>query len=362
MLPRLRLAYFISPHGFGHAARAAAVMEALHGLDQNIEFDIFTSVPSWFFEMSLTKSFQYHFLVTDVGFVQKSALEVDLSETLAALSRFFPFKASMISNLASFLLKSRCAAVICDIAPMGILASRHAGLRSVLIENFTWDWLYEEYMEEKAGFKKAVLYLKEVFALADFHIQTEPACLPRDVHLTTRPVSRRPRLRPSFVRTGLGIPRDFKVVMITMGGIPESCPFLEEMKDYPSVYFIFPGASEGPELRGNMICLPHRSEFYHPDLVNASDALIGKIGYSTLAETYFAGVPFGHIERKDFRESRVLVSFVRDRMAGLSIRPDEFSDGTFLSSLPNLLSMPRVWRTEPNGAEQAARFILDRLL
>jgi len=31
-----RIAFFISPHGYGHAARAAAVMEALHRLDPEV--------------------------------------------------------------------------------------------------------------------------------------------------------------------------------------------------------------------------------------------------------------------------------------------------------------------------------------
>jgi hypothetical protein len=361
MRHKVHIAYFVSPHGFGHAARAAAVMEALHGMDGTVEFEIFTSVPLWFFQTSLTKSFHYHFLVTDVGLVQKTALEVDLAETLVRLNRFFPLEASMISGLASLLLERRCALVISDIAPMGILASRHAGLPSVLIENFTWDWLYEEYLGEEAGFEKAVLYLKEIFGLADFHIQTEPVCLPRPVQLTTGPVSRKTRSHPSDVKGSLGIPQDAKVVMISMGGIPESYPFLKEMEDYPYVYFILPGAAEEQDRRGNMVRLPLRSKFYHPDLVNASDALIGKIGYSTLAETYFAGVPFGYVERNNFRESAVLVSFVRNRMAGVPIRPDDFYNGSFFSFLSRLLSMPRLQRSKTNGAEQAACFILGLL-
>ncbi len=336
-------------------------MEALRGMDETVEFDVFTSVPSWFFETSLTGSFRFHSVVTDVGLAQKTALEADLGETLTRLNHFFPLQASMISSLSSFLLERPCDLVISDIAPMGILASRHAGLRSVLIENFTWDWLYEEYLAEDARFKKVIVYLKEVFELADFHIQTEPVCSPGLVHLTTGPVSRKPRLTPSDVKTRLGIPGDAKMVMITMGGIPESYPFLREMEDYASVYFILSGAAEKPDRRGNMVCLPHRSKFYHPDLINASDALIGKIGYGILAETYFAGVPFGYIERQHFRESGVLASFVRDRMAGLPIRTTDFYGGSFLSLLPQLLSMPRLLRTEPNGAEQVASFILGLL-
>jgi hypothetical protein len=361
MPTKRRLAYFVSPHGFGHAARAAAVMEAFHSMDETVEFDIFTSVPPWFFEASLTTSFRFQFLVTDVGLAQKTSLEADLGETLVRLNHFYPLPTSMISSLSSLLLEKQCDLVISDIAPMGILASKHAGLRSVLVENFTWDWLYEEYLTEEPGFEKVIFHLKEIFALADFHVQTEPVCLPGQVQLTTGPVSRKPRVSPSEVKAKLGIPRDAEVVMITMGGIPESYPFLKEIENHASAYFILSGAAEKLDRRKNMVCLPHRSKFYHPDLVNASDALIGKIGYGILAEAYFAGVPFGYIERQQFRESRVLGSFVRDRMAGLPVRPTAFYNGNFLSVLPRLLSMPRLSRTEQNGAEQVASFILDLL-
>ena len=37
----MRIAYFVTPHGFGHAARAAAVMVALQEIDLTIQFDIF---------------------------------------------------------------------------------------------------------------------------------------------------------------------------------------------------------------------------------------------------------------------------------------------------------------------------------
>jgi len=361
MPSKRRLAYFVSPHGFGHAARAAAVMESLHAMDAGIQFDIFTSVPSWFFETSLTRGFDYQFLVTDVGFVQKTALEADLGETLAALYRFFPVRTPEISALASLLLERDCELVVCDIAPMGLLASRHAGLRSVLVENFTWDWLYEEYLAEEAGFEEAILLLRELFALADFHVQTEPVCRPTEAHLTTGPVSRKPRLAPDEVKARLGIAKDTKVVMITMGGIPEPYPFLQRLKDFPGIRFVLPGVGEKIQVRENLVCLPHRSEWFHPDLVNAADGLIGKVGYSTLAEVYFAGIPFGYIGRNRFRESGCLISFVEEHMEGLAVEEKDFYSGAFLDSLPRLLSRPRIARPGPNGADRVARFILEVL-
>ena len=55
-----RIAYFISPHGYGHAARASAVMDAIHDISPSLRFEIFTTVPQWFFEQSLTGPFAYH--------------------------------------------------------------------------------------------------------------------------------------------------------------------------------------------------------------------------------------------------------------------------------------------------------------
>lgn len=86
-----RIAYFISPHGLGHAARAAAVMDALCDLEPDIAFEIFTLVPEGFFIDSLPGVFQYHPVLTDVGLVQKTPLKADLPATLNRLNQFLPF-------------------------------------------------------------------------------------------------------------------------------------------------------------------------------------------------------------------------------------------------------------------------------
>ena len=73
-----RIAYFVSPHGFGHAARAAAVMQAISEIDASVEFEIFTTVPSWFFQDSMSASFNCHAVLTDIGLVQKTAFQADV--------------------------------------------------------------------------------------------------------------------------------------------------------------------------------------------------------------------------------------------------------------------------------------------
>lgn len=352
-----RIACFISPHGYGHAARAAAVMDALHHLDPERGFEIFTTVPERFFRRSLSGAFTYHPLLTDIGLVQETSLIVDLPQTVARLDSFLPFDERKISELAHCVLERRCRLILCDISAMGILVAQHAGIPSVLMENFTWDWIYEPYAAQYTGLRAPLSYLGELFRRADVHIQTQPACCPADVHLTTSPVSRKARTPREETRERLGIRPEAFVTTITMGGIRENYPFLDRLQKLEPLVFLIPGAGAGLNKSGNLILLPHDSEYFHPDLVTASDALIGKVGYSTVAEVYWAGIPFGYIERRAFRESPTLESFIKSQMKGLAIEERDFYEGSFLSRLPQLLAMPRMERQPPNGAEQAADFI-----
>ncbi len=352
-----RIAYFISPHGYGHAARASGLMSALSRFDGGIKFEIFTTVPEWFFSESIPAEFGYHPLLTDIGLVQESPFRADLDETIRQLDHFLPFMSSIIHDLADTITGMKCNLIICDIAPIGIAVAGRAGIPSVLVENFTWDWLYEEYKGLDGRITRHIEYLKTQFDRADYHIQAQPICLVSKANLTTRPISRRVRTPAGIIRKRLGVPEDTKMILITMGGIQGSYPFLKSLRETHDIFFIIPGLFPEQEVRGNLLLLPYHSEFYHPDLLNASDAVIGKAGYSTLAEVYYSGVPFGYIARENFRESRILVSYIEKEMKGLAIKETDFYRGDWISRLPDLLALPWIQRIGPDGAEQAARFI-----
>lgn len=336
-------------------------MEALRKKRPRIEFEIFTRVPEWFFEDSLTGPFNYHPLVTDVGLVQETALREDAARTLERLDQFLPFEPILVERLAREVRQLECRCVICDIAPLGIAVAHQAGIPSVLVENFTWDWIYEGYIAEDPAFQKHISYLRQVFEQADYHVQTEPVCAYRHATLIANPVSRTPRKPVNTIREELGIPARVHAVLITMGGIPARHAFLDQLSQAQDLYFVVPGAVDVAEKNDNVILLPHRSAFYHPDLLNACDAVVGKSGYSTVAEAYHAGIPFGYIARERFRESGPLARFIEGKMKGLEISQAQFQDAGWLRVLPVLLAMPRITRYDPNGAGQVAAFI-SRLL
>ncbi|MBM3130112.1 MAG: hypothetical protein FJ009_15995 [Chloroflexi bacterium] len=354
------IAYFISPHGFGHAARAAATMNALAAQDPALHFEIFTRVPRWFFADSLRAPFTYHSCLTDVGLAQADALNENIPQTLKRLREFFPLDQSLISNLAQRVTRLKCRAVICDIAPLGIAVARAANVPSILIENFTWDWIYAGYTRDDARFQKFVAYLRGVFRAADYHIQTEPVCAPRACDRVACPVAREPRTSAREIRAQLGIPARARVVLITMGGTPSAQEHasLVRLTQMARAHFVVPGNHRRAEKRDNLLLLPQRSAFYHPDLVHASDAVIGKAGYSTVAEAYRAGIPFGYIARAKFREAKTLARFIESEMGGFEISAAAFESGHWLARLDDLLAMPRRARRDPNGATQIAEFIL----
>ena len=107
----------------------------------------------------------------------------------------------------------------------------------------------------------------------------------------------------------------------------------------------------------NVVLLPHRSAIFPPDLIYACDAVVSKTGYSTLAEVYHAGIPFGYVVRQRFRETPALAAYIASHMSGLAIAEAAFYSGAWLSCLPDLLSLPRQPQREPRGAEQIARFV-----
>jgi UDP-N-acetylglucosamine:LPS N-acetylglucosamine transferase len=163
------------------------------------------------------------------------------------------------------------------------------------------------------------------------------------------------------VRDELDIPTDNKIVLLTSGGIQEKYRIPKSLFTQKEICFVVPGGSERPEKHDNLILLPHRSYFFHPDLVNVADAVIGKAGYSTIAEVYHAGVPFGYVPRPNYRETGKLVAYIEKEIEGLCVSIEDFQAGKWLQKASELLDLNRTQRNNSNGSHQVATMITDLL-
>jgi hypothetical protein len=355
------LALVVSAHGFGHAARSSAIIEALWQRRPDLRFEIFTTVPRWFFAQSLTAPFSLRRCTTDVGLVQRTPLEEDLGATADRLDRLLDPERGSVERLAERIGRLGCRALLADIAPLGIAAAHRLGIPAVLLENFTWDWIYAGYGGLEPRLEVHGETLAALSATADLHIQTEPACRPLAAAVAVPPVARRRRASPAAVRRSLGVPDDARLVVLTMGGVGWSYRGLAAAERHRRAWFAVPGGAERLRRRGRVLLLPFHSELFHPDLVQAADVVVGKLGYSTVAETYQARSAMAFIGRPRFRETSVLAAFVRRTAPSIEISEAAFDDGSWIDAVDGLLDAERPAGPRINGAGEAADAILERL-
>jgi hypothetical protein len=354
-----RVAYFISPHGFGHAARSCAVMDALVRRRPAMRFDLFTEVPRWFFSESLPRCFTYHRLTSDVGLVQVSALIEDLEATVERLDGA-PFQESaVIENLGRRLRQLGCDLVISDISPLGLIVADHLDLPSVLVENFTWDWIYANYPDAPPNLLRHGRSLAAAFASANLRIQATPVCCPVAGGVNVPPIARAPHTLRSEVRRRLEVPADDPMVLLSMGGTGWDYGQLGELNNQDRAWIVVPGGGRTARRRGRLLMLPFHGGFYHPDLVAASDLVVGKLGYSTVAEAFHSASAFAYLARPNFPESPVLARFVEEHMRAMEINEEAFRCGDWLPQVEPLLGIHRCPAEGENGADAVASAVLE---
>jgi len=314
-----------------------------------------TTVPEWFFRGSYHGPLSYHHLQTDVGLVQVSPMEEDVPSTIKALARFYPLRRGHLDRLA--LIFSECDLVLCDIAPAGIIAARRVGVPSVLLENFTWDWIYEGYRPRYAALQPYAQLIRDLFSQADYHIQCLPVCSCVENDLLVGPVARKVRSGREEVRQRLSLEEDQKVVLVSMGGAGIGTVPIHLNRENGAIVYVMPGQPDPDRNHGRVRYLPPDADIPHPDLVAACDAVVGKVGYSTLAEVYHAGVGFGYIKRPHFRESEPLGSFIEKEMAGREVRLGDLNGGDLDRIVTPLIGATVPDIRLPNGADRCAEFL-----
>lgn len=350
------LACFISPHGYGHATRTIALLQAIQTYIPGLTAHLFTVAPPQLFENS-NLSLILHPVVTDVGLIQSDAFNTDQPQTIAKLSELLPFRQSLIDQCVH--LCRSCQMILCDISCLGIAVGRAAGIPSVLIENFTWDWIYEKLDPPEDDMRRFAEIFSSYYRHADYRIQTDPLCNPLSCNLRCGPMARMQILSRDEIREQLGT-GGRKIVLITMGGIPLDLPFIEKLHRFDEYLFLIAGQSAQQTLSPNVRLLSSNTSLHHPDLIHGSDLVICKGGYSTIAECLQTKTPICCVSRNNFAESAVLDHYVAGTMNGTILDQGSFFNGGWLDGLPGLMKRKRA-PSPVNGADQAASFIVSLL-
>lgn len=359
----LRIACFISSHGFGHATRTFAVIQKLAEL-KKISICIFSSLPDWFLKENLS-GIQYtnHSVVTDVGLVQKNPFHHDLKLSLKKLNLFLKFEKKTIQSIFKTIQAVQVDFILSDISPLGLYIGGKLKIPTCLLENFTWDWIYQEYILNYPGFKKPIQQLQKIFGTADLHIQTNPICKRARGAKLVNPIYRPHKKSTTEIKQKIGIDLSRPIILVTTGGIPQKYKFIDKIKKDKIHFYILTGAFEKKEINKNFCLLPHKNDFFFPDLVHASSGVVGKIGYGTVSEVWGSVKPLIRIYRDSFRETIPMKKFVDDHLNGFTITHDSFERGDWIEMVDQLITESSVKKTSyfqlKNGRDEVAKIILD---
>lgn len=321
------LAVFVSDHGFGHGTRICAVICEINKRT-GCTFEIFSGLPKWFFKQNLGSDliFNYHEIKSDVGLIQRGPFKYSIKATIRSLNEFLKFDSTEVIDAQNVISKMKCNAVLADISPLGIHLAKKLNIPSILIENFTWDWIYQSYTERHPEIRSIITFISEIYESVDLLIQATPFCNKKKHGISIPPISRSLKIKPHIVRYNLSIPQEFHLFLMTTGGITQELQIDSNCADKKNCIFLQSSNQQQIKRMGNIIYLPTKSLHHYPDLVNASDVVVGKVGYGTLAECWATDTPLLGCYREDFRESSTLKEYAKGNLISQEITMNEFQN------------------------------------
>ncbi|KAK9052761.1 hypothetical protein SSX86_029391 [Deinandra increscens subsp. villosa] len=354
----LVFAYYVTGHGFGHATRVVEVVR--HLILAGHDVHVVTGAPDFVFTTEIQSPRLFlRKLVLDCGAVQADALTVD---RLASLEKYSETavapRASILATEVKWLNSIKADLVVSDVVAVACRAAADAGIRSVCVTNFSWDFIYAEYVMAAGYHHRSIVWqIAEDYSHCEFLIRLPGYCpMPafRDV-IDVPLVVRRLHKSRKEVRSEMGISEDVKLVILNFGGQPAGWKLKEEYLP-PGWLCLVCGAPE-QELPPNFIKLP--KDTYTPDVMAASDCMLGKIGYGTVSEALAYKLPFVFVRRDYFNEEPFLRNMLEYYQGGVEMIRRDLLTGHWRPYLERATSLKPSYDGGVNGGQVAARILQD---
>jgi hypothetical protein len=363
------VAFYISGHGFGHASRQIEIINALGAASPETPILIRTSAPPWLFERTLRVPATLIAGEIDTGVVQIDSLHLDATETIRRAAAFYHTLDERARAEADLLRRHRVGCIVADAPPLGCAAAHAAGIDSVVVSNFTWDWIYEGYaaeLREAPGLRER---LGQTYALAaagwrlPMYGGFETIARRRDLPF----VARHARHSRDQVRRVCGLSSARPIALLSFGGYGVRDVDLEllDCRDAVTVLLTHDGSFDDPVPEGVAVLSEpylYGSGLRYEDLVSAVDVVITKPGYGIISECVANRTALLYTSRGRFAEYEVLVrEMPRYLRCGYLDHEDLFA-GRWRAALQALLESPEPPEHPPtNGAEVAARLLIEWL-
>lgn len=359
--PRRTVAYYITPHGFGHAVRSLEIIRQLLALEAGLEVLIVSDIPDFLIEQNVGRMLPYRGKRLDVGLMQLDSLRFDLDATRSTLEALRASHDSLVAEETTFLSSSGVGAVVSDIGFLPFHAAAKLGIPGIGISNFTWDWIYSHYARSDARWTVLVDWVRSGYRKADLFLQLpmhgDCSVFSRieDVPL----VARHARHGRGDVRRTLGFGGDERLYLIAFAALDLDPEALRRIEAIEGAVFLHKHPLHY-ELRNGISLDPY--DLSYADVVAAVDAVITKPGYGIVSDCLAHGTPMIYCDRGDFPEYPILVEAMDAQLPTAYLPSSDLYEGRWEMALRAIHDSPSPSRpVRTDGARVCAERILAAL-
>jgi UDP:flavonoid glycosyltransferase YjiC (YdhE family) len=359
----VKILFYITGHGYGHATRMTAVMNALSARRPDLQLFARTEAPEWVFRSSVAAPVAYERVRIDAGVVEKDLLAQDVPATLQRCREVYGRAEEQIQAEARRVRELGIDRIVSDIPPLASSIGREAGVPVIAVGNFSWDYIYAPFVERCPGFAPVIAQIRECYATTDLLLRLpwshEMDAFPRQEAIPL--VTRQPQTPRAVVRRRLfELGADPHRPLVLLGGrFPDLAPqVLARVLDTTGVTVVaFSDFDLGPHER--LLVLGDDWQCRFLDVLQACDVVVSKIGYGIASESAACRVPVLYPPREEFAEHPIMEEGLARWIPIQRIERPEFERGDWAAPLEALLSRPVDGPQIPvNGAEVAAERIL----
>jgi L-arabinokinase len=328
-----------------------------------------TAAAKWLFDVTVRAPIEFHVVQCDTGVIQSDSLHLDIPRSIREAWQFMANLDERADVEAAFLRTRGATLVVGDLPPLAFAAAHRAGIPSVAVGNFTWDWIYAAYEDAIAAAPGLLPAIRTAYRHASLTLRLplwggfEDWGSP----IVDLPFVARHSIRsPAEVRRELGMTDGRRMVLVSFGGLGIADLPLEPLASIDGYAVVTTGHGLKPThgVPAGVRLLDDRDVYArglrYEDLVRAADVVVTKPGYGIIAECLANDTAMLYTSRGQFAEYGVLVSgmprFLRCRFLG----HDDLYSGRWQAHLDALLAQPAPPdHPRTDGAVIAARYLLE---
>ena len=363
--------FYTSAHGLGHISRDIEVIHALDSQAPDTQITIRTSAPDWFIQASLRTPADVQRAEVDPGIVQADSLTVDVEATAREAARFYGDFSRRVAEETRILSALGASVVVGDVPPLAFAAARKAGIPSILLANFTWDWIYEAYSNFDQIAPGVIEIVSSAYATADTTLRLPLAGgfasveNVRDIAF----IARRSELGREAARSRLNIPVTRVVALASFGRYGLGLPYEHVVRESDLTLV---ASTDGVRQSATTRATSHDNQLIrlsaddllrrglrYEDLVAAADVVITKPGYGIVSECAVNGTALLYAQRGSFVEQDLLIREMPRLVRCRSIAHEQLMSGNWRKDIDALLAQPvPSTDVDASGADAAAEAIL----